>query len=116
MGEWERRTNEYGNAVRSMFVDGSRYPFDERLLKNGFRQYDTDQDAWYFGVWVHVERREVWTYCEGDVSVVECPTLEGFRAELQHMADFYGPPPPAFTVLDLDAKTVTRVYDTRPEA
>ena len=32
---------------------------------------DTDQDAWYFGVWVHPITRRVVTYAEGDVTIVD---------------------------------------------
>ena len=107
--------NERGNTVTDEFVgDSDRYQYDNALLPRGFAQYDTEQDAWYFGCWVHVGKREIWTYAEGDLSVVRCPTVDSFRAELAHMAAFYGDPPPAFVVLDVDAKTRTEHYDTRP--
>ena len=107
--------NTRGNTVYTEFVgDSSRYPYDAKLVPMGFQQYDTDQDAWYFGCWVHVGKREVWTYAEGDLSVVRCPTVESFKAELAHMAAFYGDPPPAFIVLDTDTGIRTEHYGTRP--
>jgi hypothetical protein len=53
--------------------------------------------------------------CEGDLIIVDCPTVESFKAELAHMAEFYGEPPPAFVVIDTDTGNVTEVYDKRPE-
>jgi ABC-type transport system substrate-binding protein len=61
--------------------------------EKGWKQYDTSQDAWYFGVWVHPEKRVIITYAEGDITVVRCPTNESYHAELKSMAEFYGPPP-----------------------
>ncbi|MCA9652553.1 MAG: hypothetical protein KC501_21735 [Myxococcales bacterium] len=108
--------NDRGNTVVSRFVGNQdRYTYDLRICpaEDGWRQYDTDQDAWYFGVWVHEGRREIVTYAEGDESRVTCPTADSLRAELAAMAEFYGPPPPAFVVLDADG-TRTDVYDPRP--
>ncbi len=93
-------------------VIGSRYIYDTTLCpaKEGWKQYDTDQDAWYFGVWVNIEKREIVTYAEGDEIIVNCPTQEVFEAELQHMAKFYGTPSPAFTFID-ERGQVTEIYD-----
>ena len=113
----ETRTNARGNHVASCFVgphrDRYHYDFEACRAEDGWRQYDTDQDAWYFGVWVHPARREIVTFAEGDESRVSCPSPDSFRAELAAMAEFYGPPPPAFIVID-DHGQVTKVYDPRP--
>lgn len=111
-GEVAPRVNERGAMIHQGSWDGSRYAFDSRLASAfGWQQYDTDQDAWYFGIWVHVRERLVFTYAEGDLLLVTCETEEIFQAELAHMAEFYGAPPPAMVVLDLSAGTETRVYD-----
>lgn len=107
--------NQWGNKiVRSFDGQGDRYKFDFEVCKlgNGWAQFDTDQDAWYFGVWVHPGKRMFVTYCEGDVTVVYCSTEITYHAELEYMAKFYGSPPPAFTVIG-DGK-VTEYYDERP--
>lgn len=93
--------------------DGNRYKYDTHRCssKDGWHQYDTEQDAWYFGVWYHRERRLVVTYAEGDETIVVCQTEESFRAELAEMAEFYGEPPPAFVGIDVDTGTVTEFYD-----
>jgi hypothetical protein len=113
-----KRINERGNAIYDSFHPvRERYYYDQRLVfsrrRRGWRQYDTDQDAWYFGVWVQLERRMVLVFAEGDASLIVCPTVESFRAELASMAAFYGDPPPAWTVIDADGR-VTRIYDPRP--
>lgn len=116
--EESRRENDIGNTVIYMEhgLAESRYLFDGDICKpsEGWKQYDTDQDAWYFGVWVQTEARWILTYAEGDLSLVQCPTAESFKAELASMAKFYGDPPPAWTVIDTDAGTLTKYFDERP--
>lgn len=110
-------TNDRGNKVTREFCPASRYTYDFGACspERGWKQYDTDQDAPYFGVWVHVADRKVFTYCEGDCILVECPTPEGFKAELDSMEAFYGSPPPAAIVIGANG-TVTHVFDERPKA
>lgn len=111
------RTNDRGNQVYSGFI-GSRdrleFDFGACSSENGYKQYDTEQDAWYFGVWVHVEKRMTVTYAEGDLTVTTCPTLESFRFELEDMEKFYGPAPHCAVGIDADG-TVTKFYDERPK-
>ena len=114
MGQPE--TNERGNTIERSWRSTERYEFDFKLCTkaNGWVQFDTSQDAWYFGVWVHPEKREIVTYAEGDITRVKCPTEESYHAELKSMAEFYGAPPPAFTVIDPVKRTITKIYDERP--
>ena len=110
-------TNERGNRIQRTFHFGrERYRYDFELCKHadGWLQYETNQDASYFGVWVHPERREIVTFAEGDETRVFCPTVDSYHAELADMAEFYGPPPPAFRTIDADG-TLTEYYDRRPE-
>jgi hypothetical protein len=94
------------------YYDQCRYYYDGLL--NGWKQYDTKEDASYLGVWVHVEKRLTFTYAEGDRCLVVCPTEESFKEELADMARFYGPPPPAIITYDGNGHK-TLVYDARPE-
>jgi len=113
------RRNALGNSIwdysLGMRIE-SRYVFDGEACasSNGWQQYDTRQDAWYFGVWVHVERRLTVTFAEGDLTVVHCEDDAHLAAELQSMAEFYGEPPPAFITIDDDG-AVTQYIDERPE-
>ena len=107
-------TNGRGNLVIPGSHSCDRYVFDTRYCTSelGWEQYDTEQDAWYFGVWVHADERLTFTYCEGDWSLVQCPTEESFRAELADMARVYGSPPPALVALGLDG-SVTNIYSEK---
>jgi hypothetical protein len=109
-------TNKRGNTIFRSFRSAERYLFDFKLCtkEKGWKQYDTREDAWYFGVWVHPEKRIIITYAEGDITVVKCPTEESYHAELKDMADFYGAPPPSFTTIDYPSGKITKYYDTRP--
>jgi len=108
--------NERGNRVeRGFLACADRYRFDlgECSHENGWHQFDTDQDASYFGVWVHPESREIVTYAEGDVTRVTCPTEASYRAEIEDMCSFYGASPAFITISDDGA--VTEYYQDRDE-
>jgi len=114
----EKEINERGNEIiRGSDFGGDRYRYDFKICttEKGWRQFDTDQDAHYFGVWVNMEKRQTFTYCEGDTVLVICPTAESFAAELDSMHEFYGPPPPMATAISMDGK-VTEFYDERPSS
>lgn len=116
--ETDACTNERGNHMHSAFIgDRNRYHFDFKECKSedGWEVYSTDQDASYFGVWVHIEKRMMVTYAEGDLTVVTCPTLESFRAELKDASEFYGEVTlPSMITIDDEGK-VTHYIDERPE-
>lgn len=108
-------SEQAGRIWRAFLFDENRYRFDFGPCKGpGWRQYDTDQDAWYFGVWVHLAEMLVVTFAEGDLSIWVADDVASLSAELDRMAAFYGEPPPAATVLDPDAGTITKLYDPRP--
>ena len=114
--EWLRaqpdaRESAHG-VIRDAFRPSERYVIDfGGPLQAGWEQWDTDQDAWYFGVWVCVSTREVLTYAEGDWSLMTCPTAEAFRAELARMAEFYGPTPAHIVVIDQDGNATGYVSE-----
>lgn len=85
------------DARRDARKNGERYAFDFGICRSryGWEQFDTNQDAWYFGVWYHSNKRLTLTYAEGDITLVECPTIESFKATMEDAARFYGSPPPA---------------------
>lgn len=87
--------NDRGNRVRrwrDMNPEATRYAYDliHCATDRGWCQYDTPQDASYFGCWVHHEERLIVTFAEGDVILVDCPTPNQFQQELADMARFYG--------------------------
>jgi len=68
--------------------DSGRYFWDNTL--DDWTQYDTDQDAWYFGVWVNKEALSVFTYAEGDVSYVVAHDIDCFNRYVEQMNEAYG--------------------------
>lgn len=111
-----RHTTEDGvKVVHNFLVCGDRYRFDARHCRaeTGWVQYDTKQDAWYFGIWVRPQTFEIVEYAEGDIYHSTAPDEETFKKLLEQMAEFYGPPPPAAIAIDDDG-TITEFYDERP--
>lgn len=93
----------------------SRYHYDDQLTaSDGWQQYDTEQDAWYFGIWINPVKLETFTYAEGDTIHVIAPSVEAFRAELARLYAFH-PQAPAFISIDPEAGVVTHHYEARPE-
>jgi len=101
-----------GSAIENKFVAcGDRYYWDARCTKaTGWSQYDTTQDAWYFGVWINKQERKIICYCEGDISITTSPDDKTFELEMQQLNDFHGTPPPAAIGYDADG-TRTEYYD-----
>jgi hypothetical protein len=115
--------NDRGNAIyRGPEADSriggrgsDRYGYDADLCatRKGWRQFDTDQDACYFGFWVNVQERKTFTYCEGDRILVECPTRQSFIEELRDAETFYGAAPPAFICFGMNGSRA-EYFDPRP--
>ena len=84
--------NERGNEVRRAFLPSERYRVDfaDDFKAEGWEQFDTDQDACYFGVWVNRQRFQTLTYAEGDWTLVNCPDAAHYNAEIQDCIRFYG--------------------------
>lgn len=91
-GNTDDKPNERGNTVHRLSCDSQRYlvDFAEDFTAEHWQQYDTDQDAWYFGVWVNPHSLRILTYCEGDWSLVSCLDNELYNAEIASMNEFYG--------------------------
>jgi len=120
----EKEQNDIGDftffSVCTTYYGLERYIFDTNYCKssNGWKQYDTHQDASYFGVWINLDKRLIITYCEGDISISYSPTKEILKTKLDKMNEFYGPPPPAFTCFEqnsLNQWTRTEIFNERPQ-
>lgn len=85
--EQKGRENSRGNLVHRYSLSSSRYHVDCDL--GDWLQFDTDQDAEYFGFWVNPEALMTLTYCEGDWVLVVCPTKEGYNAEIADACRVY---------------------------
>lgn len=122
-GQYVDEKNVRGNIVyRDIDADlllgfrfGDRHGYDRRLLAQGWEQWDTTQDASYFGCWIHTSERRTMCYVEGDRVLVQCPDEDSFAAELADMERFYGPAPEALRYINPEGQ-VTRVFTPRPTA
>lgn len=100
--------NERGNILTHSFLVGRERGFYDGTLGDGWKQWDTDQDAWYFGIWVHAKERKILTFAEGDETLVVCPTQETFEAEIESLKDFFGETYRIAIVIDEDGATEYR--------
>lgn len=89
--------NAHGNMVhranfRTDDID-DRYcvDFADDFDKGGWLQFDTDQDASYYGVWVSPKQLLTLTFAEGDWCLVVCKDTECYFAEIRDLIEFHKP-------------------------
>jgi|GEM_PF-2579028 len=85
-----------GRKIQRAFLDSyhneeERYVIDfaDNRAKEGWLQFDTRQDAPYYGVWVNPIKLQTLNYAEGDWSLVTCDGKENYNREIQSMIDFH---------------------------
>ncbi len=90
---YETDSTRAGCTVRNCHRSSERYEVDfaDDYKAEGWQQFDTSQDAPYFGVWLNPRHRAILTYCEGDWSLEECPTDAHYVAAVQRRCDCYEP-------------------------
>ncbi len=90
--DWDTPGTSAGCTCRKAFLPSERYIIDfaEDFNTEGWQQFDTDQDAHYFGVWINARQRLILTYCEGDWTLEECPSTDHYRDAVKRLCDFYG--------------------------
>ncbi len=83
---------ENENVVIHRHLSETRYyfDFDSGFVNDGWLQFDTNQDASYYGVWVNPRLLQTLAYCEGDVHLVICPDADHYNAEIREMCEFHG--------------------------
>jgi len=82
------RFSKDGRTLTDYFCcGGERYPFDQAHCgtQSDWYQFDTRQDASFYGTWVNPVLRAVVCYCEGDISVSELETADGYRAYIAEL-------------------------------
>ena len=95
------RKSNAGNKLEEIFVSTERYAFDfSDEYRAGWKQYDTDQDAWYYGVWYNPAKMQTLSYTEGDIYLVTCDAWSAFVNEMQDLDGFHGSPPAAWITAD----------------
>ncbi len=76
---------------RKFYMDANRYSwFSGKDRKAGWEQFDTDHDAWYFGVWINPKTLQTRTYAEGDLTTVTCENKQTYENEVRKMMESYG--------------------------
>ncbi len=109
---------QFRRILDALVMEGNRYVMDRYLIfsrRPGWHQFDTENDAWYFGTWVNPKSWQVVTYAEGDLSLDQYLTADDMRKEMDDLAEFYGEQPPAWIVLDMDGtRTEIRDQNARP--
>ena len=76
--------DSYNNEQERYIVD-----FAENRLKEGWLQFDTRQDAPYFGVWMNPLKLQTLSYAEGDWSLVTCDDKDSYNQEIESAIEFY---------------------------
>lgn len=72
------------------FAPADRYVYDFRACtySKGWAQIDTRQDASYYGTWTNPTTREIFSYCEGDTTLIRCTTDAEYVSEVNKVADW----------------------------
>lgn len=72
------------------FAPADRYLYDFKMLTyaKGWAQVDTKQDASYFGTWTNPEKRQIFCYCEGDLTLTKCETDEEYIEALSDLVNW----------------------------
>lgn len=78
-------------TFRTFVPEGDRYMFDFNICTaaKGWAQFDTQQDAAYYGNWVNPTALEIMAYVEGDVIRHKCANGEEFAAEVRRMSQWH---------------------------
>jgi hypothetical protein len=77
------RTDEFAPASRYL------YDFGACSTGNGFAQFDSRQDAEYFGNWINPTKRIWFSYTEGDTTLIRCDTDAEFVAYVRETFAWY---------------------------
>jgi len=85
----KRQTDEGGTLYQIGHMDPDGDGWYHFRLGDGWEPMDTDQDAWYFGVWTNDARRYIYTYAEGDISLEVYPDAETYRAGVANARAYY---------------------------
>ena len=70
----------------------TRYAFDfgECFTAKGYAQFDTRQDAYYYGHWVNPTTFRLVSYAEGDIAVTVCDDADEFAAQVRTWVAYHG--------------------------
>lgn len=77
--------------IDRIHIDADRYLFDFKLCQyaQGWAQWNTTQDASYYGTWINPFRLAIVNYAEGDVTVTKCVSEAEFKAAARETAAWH---------------------------
>lgn len=83
-------TTECGNEIRRTFsfagCDGSEYTLMGKWMDKGYEEL-YDSAPYYWGI-VNKEEMKIFTYTEGDITLIICKDKESFIKELNSYVEF----------------------------
>lgn len=109
------RVSTAGNRLEEYFkCNGERYAMDfqECHMRGDWYQFDTDQDASYYGHWCNPVLGLVLSYIEGDIYLIHCKTNAAYRAELDAM-ESWNAQRMEMTVMDPRIKRLAELIQTQ---
>lgn len=73
------------------FAPADRYLYDFRhcTTAGGWAQFDTRDDASYFGNWLNPFKLEFFSYCEGDTTLIRCDDAAEFVEHVRSTVAWY---------------------------
>ena len=107
----DETVNRHGNRVRHLLLPGDRYLFDFNL-SGEWDQFDTENDASYFGVWVNKSKLRLLSFVEGDLYLTLCADAAAYDAEISDRCSSYGRSPIYVAVSD---DQITAGYQVRSQ-
>ncbi len=77
--------------VTREFCPGDRYPYDWGPCSTGkgFAQFDTAQDASYYGNWLNPFALVLFSFAEGDCDTTECGSVAEFVRETRALVAWH---------------------------
>ena len=76
--------------ITRSFAPSNRYEFDAKFNSStGWAQVDTRNDCSYFGNWANPEKRQWFSYVEGDTTLVTCSSDEEFSSYVRETLDWH---------------------------
>ena len=112
----QKGLDTHGNEIIRSFDGGTdryAFDFDHCTAEDGWLQFDTNEDAHYFGIWVHKEKQQIVQYMEGDISQTQCASAETFNAAIADMCAAYSKAAHIRTISE--DGTYTKYYQDREQ-
>ena len=112
LAKMDLQKDEFGNTIyRGFLVNADRYLFDFNLGE-GWKQFDTQDDASYLGRWTNKAERQTLAYVEGDVYFVQCKGDASYDARVRMWCEDCKP---GAAFVGVDKSGIMASYEDRRE-